>query len=528
MIATLWVVLSIAARASAAAPGPGLEQGWIDLAKPPEVRREGGERIVYLDGFKLNDLVGELSSGLRDMESRMRELQQDPGASRVELEQLRQEHQTTREYYQKFNAIMDRALAEAPEGVPGGSRGQGEGSAAAALAGADAGPTRTGDDGGAGRAGADRPGGASRGSGGGRGVEMLSQGRVKGAGMARAMGSAERMRGALGAFGGMPGGTAAGGVSAQGAGVPAGGPRRGPEDELALAALPAYRGALERVGLSVGAGPGGGRAIVRKDGSPASQVELAALRAGLAAQPQALLKRVDFFDVIKREDFDRLKRVHQERPELGRTVLRDMGVSESGNDLVWTRSCAMVSGECNPAAGGMSYRKGEFVQPEDLQAAAEEVAREMGAEAGSGEEESAEEPPGFKELMAAIDESAAAVFDKAVAETEASSSGAPAGIGGLLARAGKRVAGSLLAGARSLLGQEADSAGPRVETARAGGAAAGPGPRGARAKAAADAIRRWDTGAVAGGRSRRRLAIWLPIVAVAAALIIIGLRGKAS
>lgn len=159
--------------------------------------------------------------------------------------------------------------------------------------------------------------------------------------------------------------------------------------ELALAARAGYAETFREQGLKVGAGPRGEPAIQRVDGTPASEPELDRLRAALRAEPAALVRRPDFFTVLPREKFADLKRDFTERPELRATAFKDIGMTAQARDFQWSVSCSGLSGTCNPHAAQGSYRKGQDVPPEDLDAvwaaAQEEISGEDSEDEGFGE-----------------------------------------------------------------------------------------------------------------------------------------------
>lgn len=148
---------------------------------------------------------------------------------------------------------------------------------------------------------------------------------------------------------------------------PLGEPRTVPE--MALAASMGYAATFRDQGLRVGAGPRGEPAILRDDGAAASPADLARLSAALSSDPAALRRRPDFFEVLPREKFADLKQDFSARPELRATVFRDIGMTAGGRDFQWSATCGGLSGSCNPLSGRDSYRKGQDVAPEVLDAA---------------------------------------------------------------------------------------------------------------------------------------------------------------
>lgn len=139
--------------------------------------------------------------------------------------------------------------------------------------------------------------------------------------------------------------------------------------EMALAASKGYAATFRDQGLKVGAGPRGEPAILRADGAAASPSDLARLRTALSSDPAAMRRRPDFFEVLPREKFADLKQDFAARPELRATVFRDIAMTARERDFQWSASCSSLSGGCNPLAGQGSYRKGQDVAPEDLDAA---------------------------------------------------------------------------------------------------------------------------------------------------------------
>jgi hypothetical protein len=146
----------------------------------------------------------------------------------------------------------------------------------------------------------------------------------------------------------------------------AGGGSSGSVQELALAERAGYAATFRAQGLAVGAGPAGEPAVLRRDGSPASEADLGRLRAALSREPAALRRRPDYFEVLPRARYESLKEGYAERPELRPTAFRHIALTGEGRDFRWSQSCSGVSGDCNPHAGEASYRKGEDVPPEVL------------------------------------------------------------------------------------------------------------------------------------------------------------------
>lgn len=220
------------------------------------------------------------------------------------------------------------------------------------------------------------------------------------------------------------------------------GPRTVPE--MALAARSGYAATFRDQGLKVGAGPRGEPAIQRVDGSPASGPELERLGEALRAEPAALVRRPDFFEVLPRGKFADLKRDFADRPELRRAAFKDIGMTERGRDFQWSSSCSGLSGACNPHAGERSYRKGQDVPPEDLKKVWSAVKEEA---AGADEEEFGEYSEEDRRLAEAED---------LAAEKLGSGRRQPPGLSALLARMGDM--------ARSL-GESAGLASPSLRDA---------------------------------------------------------------
>ena len=194
----------------------------------------------------------------------------------------------------------------------------------------------------------------------------------------KASGMAENLKGGFGAgleaAAAMPGGAEAGtlgGTSPAGAsgGLASpsgkGDPARpmSPGDFL-LSVRSGYAPALERAGLRVG--PDGKSLIRISDGRPAEAGD-PRLKRAIEAMPAALAPRPDFFSEVSPEHFEAVKAGYHERPELGDTVFRHVAPTEKDRDLIHSQSCSKVSGGCNESVRRESYKKGEFVDPEDLE-----------------------------------------------------------------------------------------------------------------------------------------------------------------
>ncbi len=147
-------------------------------------------------------------------------------------------------------------------------------------------------------------------------------------------------------------------------GKPGGG---GPPDksgglDLNAAAASGFSASFSATGLKVG--PGG--RVVHTDGSPASPEDIGRLRRQIASDPQALMRRPDFFNVLSRGTFDRLKSEFHEKPETHDAAFRHVGLTDQDRDFQRTESCNKnLEKGCNPVAKE-AYKKGELVSPEDL------------------------------------------------------------------------------------------------------------------------------------------------------------------
>lgn len=288
--------------------------------------------------------------------------------------------------------------------------------------------------------------------------------------------------------------------------------------ELALAARSGYAAAFRDQGLKVGSDSGGRPAIQRADGTPASAEDLSRLRAALSAEPEALARRPDFYEVLPRPRYADLKRDFAGRPDLRPTAFKDMSL-EQERDFRWTATCTVLSGDCNALARGPSYRKGQDVPPEDLK----EVWEAVHAEAA------AEEEDGFGEYTEE-DRRLAAAEDMA-AETLAAGGRKAPSLASLLARMGELAReGGEAAGLLSVREAPASFAAP-------GGAAVPPPGAGAAAfaSAAGPAVSRAASArspepppAAGGGRAAAaRGYAYAAGALVAAGLILKGLRRAA-
>lgn len=135
-------------------------------------------------------------------------------------------------------------------------------------------------------------------------------------------------------------------------------------DKSLLLAAASQGAALQAEGLAVR-----GDKIVRTDGSPASEADLARLKDRISKEPEALTRNPSFFDParggIERRRFNELKDDFKGRPQLRDTEFRDINLSAGDRDFLRSRSCELASGECNTFAE-KSYKQGDDVPPKDL------------------------------------------------------------------------------------------------------------------------------------------------------------------
>jgi hypothetical protein len=149
-------------------------------------------------------------------------------------------------------------------------------------------------------------------------------------------------------------------------GPPADPSRPRTEKEFVIAVQSGYKASPAAVGLVLARDPSGAAAIKRADGAPPAKADLAALRRHIEAEPRALMRRPDFFEVLPRPRYQELKADYRAKPELKASAFQDVGLTAAERDFVWERSCDKVSGDCNPNAGAGSYKKDAEVAPEDL------------------------------------------------------------------------------------------------------------------------------------------------------------------
>jgi hypothetical protein len=170
--------------------------------------------------------------------------------------------------------------------------------------------------------------------------------------------------------------------------------------DLLLASVSGFAGAFESMGLKAGRSPSGSGAILRADGTPASEAQVAGLLARVQSEPKALMQRPDFFKVLSRERFNGLKTSYETRPELAETAFKHITMTPGNRDFTRSESCSMLSGACNPYTRQMSYRREEYVSPEELN----EISDKLPARGGARAEE--------EERAPALEAAAAAAADR--------------------------------------------------------------------------------------------------------------------
>ena len=129
------------------------------------------------------------------------------------------------------------------------------------------------------------------------------------------------------------------------------------------------------MGLRMARNMEGAAQIQRADGTPASETEISLLRETIAREPAALQRQPDFYRQISRERFAQLKTDYHSRPEERERVFKDVVTSPGNRDFLWGRSCARVSGDCNPVAMTPSYSRNDFVHAKDLNGMAKALSK---------------------------------------------------------------------------------------------------------------------------------------------------------
>ena len=246
------------------------------------------------------------------------------------------------------------AQAASEKGAAASSKAAG---AAAAMRNSMPSPDAGGGVPGGGGAGGQQPAGAGTGSGGGTspGGAQVGTGKSDGAG-AFAGGGAARSEFTSGASGdpGRP---------------------KAPSD-FALAARSGYAPAFAKAGLKMSAD---GRSVLRLDGTPATAADYARLQQEIGSMPAALGRRPDFFSAVSPEHYSDLKRGYKDKKD--DPVFKDVGTTAGDRDFVHTASCDKLSGDCNKSVEKGTYKKGDYVAPEDLDNMWSNLQKELDASA---------------------------------------------------------------------------------------------------------------------------------------------------
>lgn len=198
--------------------------------------------------------------------------------------------------------------------------------------------------------------------------------------------------------GGGPGGAPAGGAGNTFSGGPGGGGftpsafgagasgdpahPKAPAD-FVLAARSGYSPAFAKAGLKLGPD---GKSVVRLDGSPATAADYARLQQEISSMPAALGRRSDFFSAVSPEHYADLKHGIKD-PSHSATVYKDVGTTEKDRDFVHTASCDKLSGDCNKSVEKPSYKKGDYVAPEDLDRMWDALQKELDSSKASDDKE---------------------------------------------------------------------------------------------------------------------------------------------
>ncbi|MCM2303816.1 MAG: hypothetical protein NDJ72_03890, partial [Elusimicrobia bacterium] len=171
-------------------------------------------------------------------------------------------------------------------------------------------------------------------------------------------------------------------LPAANAGTPPSGDPGKPQapSDFVLAAKSGYEPAFAAAGLKLGPD---GKSVVRLDGRPATAEDYARLRREISSMPAALGRRPDFFSAVSPAHYADLKRGYKEKKE-GDAVYKDVGTTAEDRDFVHTASCDKLSGECNKHVEKGSYKKGDFVAPEDLDSMWDALQKELDGSAEAG------------------------------------------------------------------------------------------------------------------------------------------------
>ncbi len=160
--------------------------------------------------------------------------------------------------------------------------------------------------------------------------------------------------------------------------------------DFALAARSPYAPAFAASGLKLGPD---GKTVLRLDGSPATADDYARLQKAISSMPEALSRRPDFFSAVSPEHYSDLKNGIKDEKHAG--VYKDVGTTAGDRDFVHTASCDKLSGDCNKSVEKASYKKGDFVAPEDLDAMWSALQKELD---GSAQKTNEDEGKGMPSL----------------------------------------------------------------------------------------------------------------------------------
>jgi hypothetical protein len=181
--------------------------------------------------------------------------------------------------------------------------------------------------------------------------------------------------------------------------------------DYALAARSGYAPAFAAAGLKPGPD---GKSVVRLDGKPATPEDYARLKSEIASMPAALGRRPDFFSAVSPAHYADLKQGYKARKD-GDPVYKDVALTEGDRDFVHSASCDKLSGECNKSVEKASYKKGDFVAPEDLDNMWDALQKEL-----DGSAEAAGMPdPGAARARAARDTAIGAAIALSPASSDA-------------------------------------------------------------------------------------------------------------
>lgn len=191
--------------------------------------------------------------------------------------------------------------------------------------------------------------------------------------------------GAAAAHGVVHSGPRGGAITAGGGGATGDPANPNTSSDLALSARSGYGSAFAASGLKLAPD---GRTVLRLDGSPASPADLSRLRERIQSMPAAIGRQPDFYNQVSPERYSDLKKGYKERKDLAETVYKDVGTTEKDRDFVHTKSCSKMSGDCNESTKKASYKKGDYVDPGDLDKMWESLQKELDEASDSDDEAS--------------------------------------------------------------------------------------------------------------------------------------------